>query len=102
MLDRVLSDASRICANIPSFSEVLDVLRKKRSLSQKQLSTHLYRSEAEISRLLNNQMPKKLGVTDIHQMARCLNCTRIELVELIEAFVCYTLNDHEMIDLDTF
>ena len=102
MLDKILSEAGRICANIASFGEVLDLLRKERNLSQKDLSRWVYRSEAEVSRLLNNQIPKKLGVTDIHQMANCLKCTPTELAQLIESFVCHVLNDRDMIDLDVF
>lgn len=102
MLDKILAEASKICALIPSFGEVLDALRVERRLSQKQLSDRLYRSEAEISRLLNNQIPKKMNVTDVHQLAKSLACSKIELAQLIEAFSCYILSNHEIIDLDSF
>jgi transcriptional regulator with XRE-family HTH domain len=102
MLDKVLTDAAHICAMISSFGEILDRIRVTRALTQKQLAKHLYRSEAEISRLLNNQMPRKLQVTDVHQLAQQLDCSRVELAELMEAFVCFLLTDHEVIDLDVF
>ena len=102
MLDKTLFEASRICASIPSFGEVLGHLRQERNLSQKELSKWVYRSEAEVSRLLNNQIPKKLGVSDVHQLADCLKCSPTELARLVEAFVCHILSDREMIDLDLF
>jgi len=102
MLDKTLSEASRICATIPSFGEVLDFLRKERNLSQKELSQWVYSSEAEVSRLINNRIPNKMDVSDVHKMADCLKCSRTELAQLIESFVCHLLNDRGVIDLDVF
>lgn len=102
MLDKVLTDAAQICAKILSFGEVLDQIRVRRNWSQKQLAKSVYRSEAEVSRLLNNQVPRKLQVTDVHQLAQQLDCSRVELAQLMESFVCFLLSEHEVIDLDVF
>lgn len=102
MLDRFLADVGKICAQIPSFGEVLDSVRETRNLTQKDLSGKLSCSEAEVSRLVNNQIPKNLKVSDIDNIAKSLDCTQVELVKLVEAFTCYMLSDRGLIDLDDF
>lgn len=102
MLDKLLTDVSRLCAVIPAFGEVLDKIRKQRNWSQKQLGVYIFRSEAETNRLINNQIPSKMVVGDVHEMAKHINCNREELAALVESFVCHLLSTREIIDLDLF
>jgi predicted transcriptional regulator len=108
MLDRLLStlsnlleDTSKVCAQIPSLGEVLNEIRASRGLSQKQLGDLIARSEAEVSRLLNNQIPQKFRVGEAHEIAERLGCSRVELAKLVGASVCYLLSINDLIDLDT-
>jgi plasmid maintenance system antidote protein VapI len=93
-------EVSKICAQVDSFGDVLDGIRQRRQLRQDQLATLISRSPAEVSRLINNKLPKYLTVTEVHRITRLLNCTREEMVLLINAFVCHLLYHHEVIDLD--
>jgi transcriptional regulator with XRE-family HTH domain len=100
MFDDILTDASRRCAQVPSFGEVLDAIRNKRDLSQKELGERIFRSEAEVSRLLNNQIPQKMRITDVYYLAYCIYCSNIEVAQLIAAFVCYILSNNDLLDYD--
>jgi transcriptional regulator with XRE-family HTH domain len=102
VLNKSLTEAAQICAQIPSFGERLDQIRIKRQWTQKQLAKCLFRSEAEVSRLLKNQIPKNLLVTEVRQWMEHIDCTRTECAELMEAFACYVLSDRELIDVDIF
>jgi hypothetical protein len=100
MVDEILTEASRRCAQIPSFGEVLNDVRVKRRLTQRQFAVCIARSEAEVSRLLNNQLPRTMEARDVRDMAANLQCDDIELALLIAAFTCYLLNSHDLLDLD--
>jgi transcriptional regulator with XRE-family HTH domain len=102
MIDELLEEASRRCAQIPSFGEVLNELRVKRGLTQRQLANCIYSSEPQVSRLINNQLPRNMEARDVHAIAASLKCTDIELALLIAAFTCHLLNSHDLIDPDIF
>ncbi len=99
-LNTLLTDTASVCAQMPSLGEVLGEIRASRGLTQKQLGDLMSRSEAEISRLLNNQIPQKFSVTEAHEMAQQLGCSRVELAKLVGASVCYLMSIHDLIDLD--
>lgn len=94
------ADVSKSCAQVDSFGEVLDSIRQQRRLRQDQIAVLISCSPAEVSRLIHNKLPKYLTLTEVHQMASLLNCSREELVRLINAFVCYLLFNHGVIDTD--
>ena len=96
------AELSRLCAQIASFGEVLDAIRQQRRLSQDALAKTLARSPADISRLINNKLPKSLTFTEVHWMASNLNCSRTEVVELINALICHVHYSVGTIDLDEF
>ena len=95
-------EISRFCAHTPSFGEVLDAIRRQRRLTQDALAKALARSPADISRLINNKLPKSLTFTEVHWMASNLNCSRTELVELVNALICHIHYTLGTIDPDEF
>lgn len=102
VLASLLDEASRICAQISSFGEVLNTVRQVRNLSQKQFAKCVGWSEAEVSRLMNNQLPKSLGVKEVDRMATNIGCSPIEIVRLVQAYICHVLYREDFINPDVF
>lgn len=102
VLFSLLDQASKLCAQISSFGEVLDSIRQARNLTQKQFARLIFRSEAEVSRLINNQLPRKMQLTDVHRIVSDLGCNRMEFAMLITAFICHLLYTEDLIDPDNF
>lgn len=96
------TEVSRRCSTIPSFGEVLNEIRQQRQMSQEMLGRVIARSPADVSRLMNNKVPKYLTLAEIRLMAVRLGCSRVETVELINAFICHLFYTHEIIDPDVF
>jgi hypothetical protein len=101
MVDEILAEASRRCDQIPSFGEVLNDVRVRRRLTQRQFAACISRSEAEVSRLINNQLPRTMEAGDVRFIAANLQCDDMELALLIAAFTCYLLDTHDLLDFDT-
>jgi len=93
---------SRECAHIRSFGEVLNSIREVRQITQEELAVIIVRSPAEVSRLINNIIPKYMTFTDVEKMALDLACSPPEIVQLVNAFTCHVMGRHGLIDPNVF
>jgi transcriptional regulator with XRE-family HTH domain len=98
----ISTEVSRRCSTVPSFGEVLNEIRQQRKMSQETLGRVIVRSPADVSRLMNNKVPKYLTLAEVRAMATRLGCSRVEMVELINAFICHLFYTHEIIDPDVY
>lgn len=98
----ITKQISKECAQIPSFGEALDSIRKNRRITQEELAKRLARSPAEISRLTNNVIPKYLTFADVERMAQELECSPQETVLFLNAFTCHVLYSIGLINPDIF
>jgi transcriptional regulator with XRE-family HTH domain len=102
MENSFLRQASKECAHVDSFGEVLDRVRKERRLTQEQFGKRLARGKADTNRWLKSEIPNYLKLSDIEKIAADLECSREEFAELVRAYTCYLLNHYELLNLDVF
>lgn len=91
-MDR-LRELADECGSDSDFGTLLRQIRTSKGHTQEMIAQKINRGTTWISDAENGKLPRATTISDIVILAKALNCHPVQEAQLIQAFICYYLQN---------